>query len=151
MEKHLIKEANNFLILHFCIDSELFQNCSPLPQKYLISPPTAILFLHGKVLMKELVCFWSCNQDFASIATELYEKFNRRVLLNIYFRIPPDLFPWKEANFMINCHFVSSWKSIYRKRCSVLDGVIGLCIDCCRIKWGFQHKGSLNLFRTAPF
>ena len=32
--------------------------------------------------------------------------------------------PVKMADFMTYCHFVSSWKSLYRERCVVFDGAI---------------------------
>ena len=41
-----------------------------------------------KYLMKEVVNFRWHNQDCASIAANLCEEFNTKVLLNIYFRIP---------------------------------------------------------------
>ena len=42
-----------------------------------------------KDLLKEVVGFWWRDQDSVSITAELWEEFNTRVLLNIYFSIPP--------------------------------------------------------------
>ena len=49
---------------------------------------TVILFLHEKAFTEKGVRFLMARLDCASIATDLCEIFNTRVLLNIYFRIP---------------------------------------------------------------
>ena len=105
MEKHLIKEVNNF----WCCDCDcastatrssekfntrMFLNSYfkivPLfPQKRLISPLTAILFLHEKVLTERVGMFWWRNHNCVSIVTELCEEFNRNVLLNIFSEFLP--------------------------------------------------------------
>ena len=52
-----------------------------------------------------VVDFRWCDQNFESIAEELCEEINTRVLFNTYFRISPPL-PVKTAVFMAHSHFV---------------------------------------------
>ena len=42
-----------------------------------------------KHLLKEVLGFWWRDDDNVSIAAELCDEFNTRVLLNIYFSTPP--------------------------------------------------------------
>ena len=52
-------------------------------------------------LLKEVVDFTWSDQDCASIAEELCEEFNPKVLLSIYFSIPPPAhLPIKTSDFM---------------------------------------------------
>ena len=68
---------------------QLFQNSSDLfPCKQPILWHTAILFLHKKAFTERGVLFLMTLSDCASIAAELCEIFKKRVLLNIYYRIP---------------------------------------------------------------
>ena len=68
-----------------------------------------------KYLLKEVVDFRWCDQDCASNAAEIFEEFNTRVLLNIYFRNPP-FFSVKTAEFIKHYHFVSQLKKKIKER-----------------------------------
>ena len=52
--------------------------------------------------MKEVVDLRWCNQDCVLIAAELYEEFNTKVHLNIYFRIP-------HHSYREDCRFNEAW------------------------------------------
>ena len=100
--------------------------------------------------LKKLVCFWWCNQDCVSIATELCEEFNRRVLLNIYFRIPPHLFPWKRRiSWHIAILFLHA-KVFTDRGVRFLIARSGLCADCCRFLWEFNTIVLLNIYFRIP-
>ena len=103
---------------------------------------TPFCFYMEKNLIKEVNNFWCCDCNFASTAahlseklnteafiSKLSEKFNRHSLKQLFQNPSPRLFPWKYPNFMTHYHFVSSWKSIYRKRCLVFDNVIRI-VQC---------------------
>ena len=140
MEKHLIKEVNNFWYHgHGCastaahssekINTRMFLNnyfktVSPFSLKHLISPPTAILFLHWKVLTERdgvhLMVQSGLYVDCYRIMWGIQQKCSLKHFLQNF--SPP--LPVKTADFMTHRHFVSSWKSIYSKRCSVFDGAI---------------------------
>ena len=62
----------------------------------------------------------------------------------------------KTADFMTYCHFVSSWKSIYRKRWSVFDGAIRIVRRLLQNYARNSTRGSLKhffleLLPTPPF
>ena len=131
----------------------LFQNSSrPLlrPLKRPILWYTAILFLHGKAFTERSFLFLMVRSDCASIATELSEEFNRRILLNIFYRIFSHLLPWKRP---ILCHTAILFlhgKAFTERGIWFLMARSGLCVDCCRIMLGNQRKGSLQHFRIPP-
>ena len=130
----------------------LFQNCPPPPTKTLnlasnchfVSSWKSIYW--KKYWLKELVCFWWRNQDCVSIATELCEEFKRRVLLSIFYRISPHLFPWKWPILWYTAILFLHGKAFTKRGVQFLMVRLGLCVDCCRIMWGIQLKGSLKHF-----
>ena len=152
MEKHLIKEVN-YLRCRDCdcvlttthssekFNTRMFLNIyfkilPLLPQKRLISPLTAILFLHEKVLTEKVGVLLMAQSglcvDCCRVMWGIQHKYSLKHFLQNF--SPP--LPVKIANFMTHHHFVSSWKSIYWKRWSAYMARSGLCIDCCRIMQG---------------
>ena len=159
-EKHLIKGVINF----WCRDRDCastathspekfntrmflniyFKIVPLLPQKCLISPLTAILFLHEKVLIERIGVLLMAQSGLCVDCYRVMLGIQQKGSLKHFFQNFSSHLLVKTANFMTHRHFVSSWKSIYREKCSVFDGGIRLCIDCWKIMWGFQHKGSLK-------
>ena len=139
MEKHLIKEVNNF----WCCDRDwastathfekfnrrmflniYFKIVSILPQKRLIPPLTAILFLHDKVLTERVGMLLIAQSRLCVDCYRIMWGIQQKGSLKQFLQNFSPLLPVKTADFMTHRHFVSSWKSIYSKRCSVFDGAI---------------------------
>ena len=140
MEKHLIKELNNF----WCHDRDCastvphssgkfntimflniyFKIVPLLPQKRLISPLTAILCLHEKVLTERVGVLLMVQSRLCVDCCRIIWGIQQKGSLTHLFQNSSRPLPVKTADFMTHRHFVSSWKSSYWKRWSTLNGAI---------------------------
>ena len=88
--------------------------------------------------------FWFHDCDCVSVAKNSSKKFNTRMPLNIYFKtIPPT---HQQGNgILLPTTILFLYVKIFTERgVQVLMVRPGLYIDCCRIMWGIQYKGSLK-------
>ena len=105
-----------------------------------------------KHLLKEVVNFWWRNQDCLSIAAELWEKFNTRVFLNIYFRIPSPPAYHKNGRFCNTppfCFFKEKYllKEVADFKWCDQD-CTSIAAELCE---EFNKKFLLNIYFRTPF
>ena len=106
---------------------------------------TPFCFYLEKHLIKEVNNFWCRDRDCASTATHSSEKFNTRMFLNIYFKIAP-LLPQKCLIWPLTAISFLHEKVLTERVGLLLMTQSELCVDCYRIRWGIQLKGSLKHF-----
>ena len=109
--------------------------------------------------------FWCPDPDCGSTASHSSEKFNTRMFLNIYFKIVP-LLPQKRLISPPTAILFLYEKVLTERIGMLLMAQSGMCVDCYRIMWRIQQKGSLKhifqnsfpslpvkmaIFNTTPF
>ena len=98
---------------------------------------TPFCFYMEKHLIKEMNNFWYSDHDCASTVAHSSEKFNTRMFLNNYFKIPPS----PSRNKRLISPSTATILFLHGKVLTGRVGVLlmaqsGLCIDSYRIIWG---------------